>query len=138
MRRRDLIKLIAISAAVWPLAARAQQTDRVYRIGLLRIGPPPPSFIEPLRHGLSELGHVEGKSFVFDLGIAEDVEQLTNLAAELIRREVDVILASGTPAVLPARNATSTVHPSSSSLPSIRSRREWSQAWRDRAATSPD
>jgi putative ABC transport system substrate-binding protein len=108
MRRRDLIKLIAISAA-WPLAARAQQTDRVYRIGLLRIGPPPPSFIEPLRHALSELGHVEGKSFVFDLGIAADVEQLPNLAAELIRRKVDVILASGTPAVLPARNATSTV-----------------------------
>ncbi|MGC2073615.1 MAG: hypothetical protein WA694_20270, partial [Pseudolabrys sp.] len=62
MRRRDLIKLIAISAAAWPLAARAQQTDRVYRIGLLRIGPPPRSFIEPLRHALSELGHVEGKS----------------------------------------------------------------------------
>ena len=109
MQRREFITLLGGAAAAWPLAVRAQQTDRVYRIGLLRIGPPPPSFIEPLRHALSELGHVEGKSFVFDLGIAEDVEQLPNLAAELIRRKVDVILASGTPAVLPARNATSTV-----------------------------
>jgi hypothetical protein len=128
MQRRQFIALLG-GAAAWPLVARAQQTDRVYRVGLLRIGPPPPSFIEPLRHGLSELGHVEGKSFVFDLGIAADVEQLPNLAAELIRRKVDVILASGTPA---ARC------PSSSSPPSIRSRREWSQAWRDRAATSSD
>ena len=90
------------------LCVRSRPTE-FYRVGLLRIGPPPPSFIEPLRHALSEVGHVEGKSFVFDLGIAEDVEQLPNLAAELIRRKVDVILASGTPVVLPARNATSTV-----------------------------
>jgi putative ABC transport system substrate-binding protein len=112
MRRREFITLLgggAASSISWPLAARAQQTGRVYRIGLLRVGPPPPSFIEPLRRALSELGHVEGKSFVFDLGIAEDVEQLPHLAAELIRRKVDVILASGTPAVLPARNATNTI-----------------------------
>jgi len=108
MRRRDFITLIG-GAAAWPLAASAQQGGRVYRVGLLRVGPPPPSFIEPLRRALSELGHVEGKNLVFDFGIAERVDQLPGLAADLIRRKADVILASGTPAVLPARNATHTV-----------------------------
>ena len=65
--------------------------------------------IEPLRRALSELGHVEGRNLVFDFGIAERVDQLPGLAADLIRRKADVILASGAPAVLPARNATHTV-----------------------------
>ena len=65
--------------------------------------------IEPLRRALNELGYVEGKNLVFDFGIAEQVDQLPGLVAELIRRKADVILASGTPAVLPARNATTRV-----------------------------
>jgi putative tryptophan/tyrosine transport system substrate-binding protein len=61
VKRRDFITLLGGAVAGWPLAARGQQGGRVYRIGLLRVGPPPPSFIEPLRRALSELGHVEGK-----------------------------------------------------------------------------
>jgi putative tryptophan/tyrosine transport system substrate-binding protein len=49
------------------------------------------------------------RNLAFDFGIAEGIEQLPHLAAVLIRRKVDVIVASGTPAVLPARNATQTV-----------------------------
>jgi putative tryptophan/tyrosine transport system substrate-binding protein len=111
MRRRDFIAPIggAVASIIAPLAPRAQQVGRVNRIGLLRVGLPPQSFIEPLRRALSVLGHVEGRNIVFDLGIAESVDELPGLAAELIRRKVDVIVASGTPAVLPARNATNTV-----------------------------
>ena len=108
MRRRQFIALLG-GAVAWPLVAEAQQGGRVYRIGLLRVGPAPPSFIEPLRRALSELGHIEGRNLVFDFGIAERVDQLPGLAADLIRRKAYVILASGTPAVLPARNATNTV-----------------------------
>ena len=108
MRRREFISLLGGAAAAWPLAARAQQA-RVYRVGFLRVGPPPPSFIEPLRRALTDLGYVEGRNLVFDFGIAAGIEQLPDLMADLIRRKADVILASGTPAVLPARNATTAV-----------------------------
>lgn len=109
MKRRAFITLLGGAAAAWPVAAWAQQGGRVYRIGLLRVGPPPPSFIEPLRRALSELGYIEGRNLDFDFGIAERVDQLPSIAADLIRRKADVMLASGTPAVLPARNATNTV-----------------------------
>src|SRR5262245_27016080 len=97
--RREFITLLGGAAAAWPVnAVRAQQASRVYRIGFLRVGPPPQSFIEPLRRALTDLGYVEGKNLVFDFGIAESVEQLPGLVADLIRRKANVILASGTPA----------------------------------------
>ena len=108
MKRREFITLLG-GVATWPVIVSAQESGRVYRIGLLRVGQPPPSFIEPLRRALNELGYVEGKNLVFDFAIAEQIDQLPGLAAELIRRKADVILASGTPAVLPARNATTRV-----------------------------
>jgi putative ABC transport system substrate-binding protein len=82
---------------------------KVHRIGLLRVGPPPPSFIEPFRQGLRELGYVEGQSIVIEYGLARSVAQLPELAAELLRLKVDVLVASGTPSVVPARNATRTI-----------------------------
>jgi putative ABC transport system substrate-binding protein len=109
MKRREFIARLSGTALGWPLAVRAQQSGKIDRIGFLRVGLPPPTFIEPLRRALKEMGHVEEKNYVFDFGIAENVAQLPVIASELARRNVNVIVASGTPAVLPARNATNTI-----------------------------
>jgi putative ABC transport system substrate-binding protein len=108
MKRREFITLLG-GAAVWPLAARAQQPGKVHRIGFLRVGTPPPSFIGPLQRVLKDLGYVEGKNFAFEYGLAKNVAELPELAADLVRRPVDVLVASGTPAVIPARSATTTI-----------------------------
>jgi putative tryptophan/tyrosine transport system substrate-binding protein len=107
MRRREVVALLA--SAVYSLGSRAAADEKLRRIGILRIGAPPPSFIEPLREGLRRLGYVEGQNIVIEYGIAESVEELPRLAADLIRRNIDILIASGTPAVVPARNATQTI-----------------------------
>jgi putative ABC transport system substrate-binding protein len=112
MRRREFIALTGGAAAAalsWPRTGRAQQPGKTARIGFLRVGPPPPSMIEQLRQGLKEQGYVEGRNFVIDFGLAPNVSDLPAVAADLIRRKADVLIASGTPAVLPARNATGTL-----------------------------
>ena len=91
------------------LTAEAQQARPVYRIGFLRNGPPPESFIGGFRQGLRELGYVDGQNISIEYGLADSAEQLPNAAAELVRRNVDVIIASGTPPVVAAKNATRTV-----------------------------
>jgi ABC-type uncharacterized transport system substrate-binding protein len=106
-RRAFLASSLGLLAA--PLVAQAQPAGRVHRIGLLRVGAPPATFIEPFRQGLRELGYVEGHSFIIEYGLAGNVEQLPETAAELLRRKVDVLVASGTPSVVPAKNATKTV-----------------------------
>src|SRR3954451_12812303 len=105
MRRREFIRLFSTLAVALPYSARAQVPNRVYRIGLLRIGPPPPSFIEPFRKGLRDLGYVEGRNLVIEFGLATSAEQLPEVASALVRRNVDLIVASGAAAVLPARDA---------------------------------
>lgn len=109
MKRRDFITLFGGAAAAWPLTGRAQQARTISRIGFLRVGAPPPSFIEPLKKALKELGYVEGENFIFDYALAKHVAELPKLAADLVGRKVDVLVASGTPAVIPARNATNTI-----------------------------
>jgi putative tryptophan/tyrosine transport system substrate-binding protein len=91
------------------LAAEAQQARPVYRIGFLRNGPPPESFIAGFRQGLRELGYVDGQNISIEYGLAGNAEQLPDAAAELVRRNVDVIIASGTPPVVAAKNATRTI-----------------------------
>ena len=103
MTRRKFIGLLGAMVAS-PFAASAQQRGKVWRIDLLRVGPPPPSFIEPFQKGLRELGYVEWQSFIIEPGLAKNAGQLPELAAELVRLKVDVILASGTPSVIPAKN----------------------------------
>ena len=62
-------------------------------------------FIEPFRQGLKDLGYVEGQNLTIEFGLAKNAEQLPEVADALVRRNVDLIVASGAAAVLPARDA---------------------------------
>ena len=110
MKRRAFITLVGGAAAAWPLAARAQQPRR-YTIGHFSAGDATPpelwvAFVEALR----ELGLVEGKNFTFERRYAENrLDRLPELAAELVRLNVDVIVAVGTLAPLAAKRATTTI-----------------------------
>jgi len=108
-RRAFITGLGAVLAA--PLAVEAQQAGKVARLGLLRFGPASAyaGRVEALRTGLRELGYVEGKNIVIEFRWAETVDQLSELAAELVRLKVDVIFASSSTEVAAARRATKTV-----------------------------
>ena len=106
MKRREFITLLSGGAATaWTLAALAQEAGKSRRIGFLRVGSPPATFIEGFRQGMREQGLVEGQHFVIEYSLAQSAAQMPDAAAELVRRKVDIIVASGTPSVLPARNA---------------------------------
>ena len=105
MRRRQFITLLGGAAAAWPLAGLAQEAGKVRRIGFLRVGEPPAAFIDGFRRGLREVGLVEGRDFVIEFALPQGTAQVPGAAAELVRRGVDILLASGTPSVLPARDA---------------------------------
>jgi ABC-type uncharacterized transport system substrate-binding protein len=111
MRRREFIGFVGSAAAAWPLAARAQQPEKIARIGYLDLGPASARAdrVEALRTGLREFGYVEGKNIAIEFRWAERAEQLPDLAADLVRRNVDVIFAISSTMVEPARQATSTI-----------------------------
>ena len=103
--RREFITLLGGAAVAWPLTALAQDSGKVRRIGFLRVGEPPAAFIDGFRQGLREVGLVEGRDFVIEFALPQTAAQVPGAAAELVRRGVDILLASGTPSVLPARDA---------------------------------
>src|SRR6478609_9056071 len=108
MQRRDFIKVIAGSAVGWPLAARAQQSKKVPVIGVL--WPNPPAQFEFIRQGLIDLGYFEGKNIRFEFRWAEGtLDQLPELAAELVHLQVDLIITLAPPATLAAKRATQTI-----------------------------
>jgi putative ABC transport system substrate-binding protein len=106
MRRRDFITLLG-GAVAWPLPTRAQQA-KMARIGALYIGiADAEAFKTNLREGLRELGYVEGQNIAFEFRSAEEkLDRLPQLAAELVRLKVDVIVALYTPPALAAKQAT--------------------------------
>jgi putative ABC transport system substrate-binding protein len=110
LKRRDFITLLGGAAAAWPLVARAQQAN-VARIGFLDLGVASTRLIwvEALRAGLRDLGYVEGRNIVIEFRWAERVEQLPDLAAELVQMNVDVIFATSSTMVEAARQATKTI-----------------------------
>ena len=113
MKRRELIKWVFGAAAVWPLATRAQQQRPTPVIGLLSIASPAPfaNLVAALRQGLQRTGYVEGQNLDIEFRWAEGhFDRLAPLAADLVNRQVAVIVATGGPApALAAKAATSTI-----------------------------
>jgi len=108
LRRRQFITLIGGAAATWPIAAPAQQGVK-YRIGFLSAGVIP-KYWSNFVDGLRELGWIEGKNIVFDLRQAENrLDRLPELAAELVRLNVDAIATVGTLAPLAAKQVTTSI-----------------------------
>jgi putative ABC transport system substrate-binding protein len=107
--RRTFLAGLSGSLLAPPLVAEAQQAKKLYRIGYLEAGSSRfrgKSFLQ----GLHDLGYVEGKDFVMEYRWAEGhADQLPELAADLVRARVDVIVTGGTPATMAAKQATQTI-----------------------------
>jgi ABC-type uncharacterized transport system substrate-binding protein len=105
------ILLVAVQLAV-AVIAEAQQTAKVYRIGILPPGPISPRMhvVDAFREALSDLGYFEGQNMALVIRSAEqNLEQLSDRAAELVRLKVDVILTASPPAIRAAQEATRTI-----------------------------
>src|SRR6516225_8155573 len=112
LKRREFILLLGGAAAAWPVAARAQQAGKVPTVGYLGANTRSvdsqrqPAFVERLR----ELGWIEGRTIAIEYRWAEGrSERFAEIAAEFVRLKVDVIVTSGTPPVLAAKQATSVI-----------------------------
>ena len=111
MRRRDFMKVVT-GAMTWSFAAAAQQASKVWRIGVLETS----AFalnatnMQSFREGLRAFGYAEGRNLVIEYRSADGhAERFTELAAELLHLNCDLILTRGTPAVLAAKNATAVI-----------------------------
>ena len=106
LKRREFITLVGGAAAAWPLAARAQQAGKIPRIGIIDDSP----IWNAFRHGLRDLGYLEGQNIVFDYRYAGGLpDRLAWVAVELVHRPVDLIATFGTPPTLAAKQATTTI-----------------------------
>ena len=110
IRRREFIVTLG-SAVTWPLTARSQQHAKIARIGFLGLAPASVfrTRLDALRAGLREVGLIEGKNIEIEFRWADSMDQLPELAAELVRMNVDIIFAPASTFVEPARQATKTI-----------------------------
>src|SRR5437016_6034036 len=108
MKRREFMSLFGAAAAVWPLAGRAQQPAKLPTVGALVIGSTDPEqFWRDFRQGLRDLGYVEGQNIRFEFRSAQgQANRVPELAAELVRLKVDVIVTWFTPPTQAAKQAT--------------------------------
>jgi putative ABC transport system substrate-binding protein len=114
MKRRDFITLLGGAAAAWPLAARAQERERVRRIGVLmgygETDPEAKVLLSEFNQGLAELGWRSGRNLRMDIRWAPgNVDQMPSLAKELVGLQPEVILANSTPVTLALQRETQTI-----------------------------
>jgi putative tryptophan/tyrosine transport system substrate-binding protein len=110
MKRREFITLLGGTAASWPFAASAQQPAKVYRLGFLTTTSGPAPGHEAFEAALTKLGYRERQNLVIEWRYAAgDLARLPELAADLVRADVDVIVTQTTPAALAAKRATTKI-----------------------------
>src|SRR5262245_5012531 len=110
--RRIGLAVVLVSLVLAPLAAGAQQTGKVYRIGVLEVMSATlnTTNLDAFRQGLRELGYVEGRDFVIEYRSPDGrPERFPGLATELVHSKVDLIVTRGTPAALAAAKATESI-----------------------------
>src|SRR5512133_14340 len=110
MKRRDFITLIG-GAGAWPFAARAQNSGKIVRVGMLATANPrSASFVQAFEQKLRELGYIEGQNMVIDFRNAEGhVDRLPDLATDLVRLGADVIVTATEPATRAVKKATTAI-----------------------------
>jgi putative ABC transport system substrate-binding protein len=112
MDRRTFIGGVAGGLVAAPPAARAQRVGKIYRIGILEAIPAAQNAanLDALRKGLRDLGYVEGRNLIIEYRSADGrAERFPDLASELVRLKVDLIVTRGTPAARAAKDATGTI-----------------------------
>src|SRR5262249_18929449 len=114
MRRRDFITLLGGAAAAWPLAARAQQGERIRRCGILlsldESDPEAKAQLSGFTHGIAELGWIEGRNLRMEVRWGSgDVDRIRTFAKELVALQPDVILSHGTPVTAALHRETRTI-----------------------------
>src|SRR5438874_1119935 len=109
-KRRELVIALGAIALVAPFGSFAQPQGKVWRVGVLDPNSTNAIFLESFRKGLHDLGYIEGQNLVIEYRTADGrLERLAELAMELVRVKVDVIVPRGTNASLAAKNATGTI-----------------------------
>src|SRR6202790_4376085 len=110
MQRRAFITLLGGATAAGPLAAKAQEVGRTYRLGGLSAGPRDTPYFVAMFENLRQLGFIEGRNLAVDLhAFALHVDRVPDFAAELVKADVDVILARGDLATRAAQRATQSI-----------------------------
>jgi putative tryptophan/tyrosine transport system substrate-binding protein len=110
MKRRSFIALVGGAAVAWPLAARAQEAGRTYRVGGVTASPRNAPIIVAMFDELRRAGFVEGQNLTIDWRTyGTNADLIPELAADLVKAHVDVIYAAGDPAIRAAQGATKTI-----------------------------
>jgi len=110
MRRREFITIVGSAAAAWSLAARAQQSEKMHRIGYLTLLSGPSRSTEGFQRGLSQLGYVEGQNvIILYRWAAGRKDRLADLAKELLQLKVDLFASQSTEAIIAIRSINETI-----------------------------